>query len=176
MAGDDTRPWAWASVAAALLVASVQVMWLWGEDLYSLDLPCHPVPCDLHNAFEPQPSATVDRGSGKPVEELAIDEPIYRIGGNVRAPVRIDGRGVQFPDAIRRSKWILGVLILDGVVGSDGRVRGIRILKGDGDPGIDQLGVEALRRFRYRPATLNGKPVAVEIVVTFNHWPRRRAD
>lgn len=51
----------------------------------------------------------------------------------------------------------LGVL-LDGIVTPEGKIINVRVLRG-ADTELDKIAVDSLRRFEFRPAALNGKPV-----------------
>jgi TonB family protein len=57
-----------------------------------------------------------------------------------------------------------GLLALSLVVGSDGKPRDIKVARSLGY-GLDETGIEAVRQWRFKPATQDGKPVAVSIVV-----------
>jgi TonB family protein len=61
-------------------------------------------------------------------------------------------------------KRVEGEIYLDVVVGVDGRVHDVRITKPLG-PGLDEKAIEAVKRWTFKPGTLNGKPVAVKIQV-----------
>ena len=59
---------------------------------------------------------------------------------------------------------IKGVCVLTVIVEPDGRTSHIRVVKGlDWD--IDQEAVHAVKKWRFKPAMLNGKPVAAQIEV-----------
>ena len=95
----------------------------------------------------------------------AADAPV-RVGGVVRAPVlkkKIEAK--YTPDA--RDNRIAGVVILEIVVGKDGRTRDIRVLKGL-PFGLDKAAVEAVKQWEFEPGTLQGKPVDVIYTVTVN--------
>jgi protein TonB len=53
-------------------------------------------------------------------------------------------------------------------VGEDGRVKGVKVLRGQ--LLFDQAAVDAVKQWRYRPLLLNGQPTEfdVTITVTFN--------
>jgi len=53
------------------------------------------------------------------------------------------------------------------VVGPDGRPRNIRVVRGLG-MGLDEKAVEAVRQYKFKPGTLNGKPVKVDLYVDVN--------
>lgn len=54
------------------------------------------------------------------------------------------------------------VLLL--VVGADGHTHDIHVQQSLG-MGLDEKAIEAVRTWRFRPGTLNGQPVATQIVV-----------
>jgi len=59
---------------------------------------------------------------------------------------------------------VQGVVVLLLVVGKDGRTYDIHVGQSLG-MGLDEKAIEAVGRWRFRPATLNGKPVATQIAV-----------
>ena len=64
-----------------------------------------------------------------------------------------------------------GVLILEAVIETDGSVRQIRVLR-PLHPLIDQASIDAIGRWRYRPAMLRGCPMPVVFTVTVRVHPR----
>jgi TonB family protein len=56
------------------------------------------------------------------------------------------------------------------VVGSDGQTRQIQVHDGI-SPELDQAAVEAAEKWRFEPATKEGKPVSVRIAVQFDFQP-----
>ena len=83
--------------------------------------------------------------------------------GGVTAPRPIYAPDPDYSDAARRAKW-QGSVILWMVVGADGRPRDIRVQQQLG-MGLDEKALEAVSKWRFQPATLNGQPVAVQINV-----------
>jgi len=61
-----------------------------------------------------------------------------------------------------------GRVVLEVIVNRKGEVADVDVVSGD--PLFDQAAVEAVRRWRYAPAILNGKPIDVSmtVVVEFN--------
>jgi protein TonB len=59
---------------------------------------------------------------------------------------------------------IQGVVILEAVIGVDGRVTDARILRSI--PALDQAAVDAVRQWQYTPTLMNGVPVPVIMTVT----------
>ena len=73
----------------------------------------------------------------------------------------------EFTDEARKSRH-QGVVILQVVVGADGRAHNMRVVQPLG-LGLDQKAVEAVGLWKFEPARKDGKavPVAVNIEVTF---------
>ena len=69
----------------------------------------------------------------------------------------------SFSDAARKAKF-QGVVLLMLVVGRDGRPYNIRVRQSLG-MGLDEQAIEAVKNWRFRPAILNGQPVAAQIGV-----------
>jgi len=86
------------------------------------------------------------------------------IGGDVRPPALLERIDPDYPEAARKAR-LEGVVILRAVIGTDGRVEDIRLVK-SALPLLDDSAIRAVRRWRYRPATLNGRAVRVFLTVT----------
>jgi TonB family protein len=57
-----------------------------------------------------------------------------------------------------------GVCVLSVIVEPDGRTSHIRVMKSlDWD--LDQEAIHAVKKWKFKPATLNGRPVAAQISV-----------
>jgi TonB family protein len=72
----------------------------------------------------------------------------------------------EYSDAARKSRQ-QGTVILAVEVGTDGRAHNIRVVKGLG-AGLDERAIDAVNRWRFRPALANGRPVAVPITIEVN--------
>lgn len=86
-----------------------------------------------------------------------------RVGTGLRAPQRIHYEAPQYP-AIARESRVDGLVILEAVIGEDGAVRDVRVLKSIRL--LDQAAVDAVRRWRFTPTLLNGQPVPIVMTVT----------
>ena len=89
---------------------------------------------------------------------------IYPAGvHNVGVPQVIFSPEPGFSDEARKAKQqgIVGLML---VVGKDGHTYDIHIRQSLG-MGLDEKAIEAVSRWRFRPATLNGQPVATRIAV-----------
>ena len=69
----------------------------------------------------------------------------------------------SFSEEARKAK-AQGIVLLLLVVGKDGHTYDIRVGQSLG-MGLDEKAIEAVNHWRFRPATLNGQPVATQIAV-----------
>jgi protein TonB len=67
---------------------------------------------------------------------------------------------------IARNAHIQGVVILEAVLNAQGGVESVRVLRSV--PTLDEAAMDAVQRWRYTPALLNGQPVPVVMTVTVN--------
>lgn len=122
--------------------------------------------------FDPAP---VDNGviafgdSGVALEEPAPPPPAppspVRVGGDIRPPQKIFNVPPEYP-AVARAAHVSGVVILEAVIGEDGLVRDVRVLRSIAL--LDAAAVEAVRQWRFKPTLLNGEPVPVVMTITVN--------
>jgi TonB family protein len=87
-----------------------------------------------------------------------------QIGGNVQAPVRIHAPDPHYPEEARHAR-VQGVVILQTIIDKVGNVTDVRVLKGL-PSGLTEAAVEAVSAWRFKPAMLEGEPVAVYYLVT----------
>jgi protein TonB len=60
-----------------------------------------------------------------------------------------------------------GTVIVEAIIDKSGAVTAVRVLK-PLPMGLDNAAAEAVKKWRFKPATLNGRPVAVYFVLTVN--------
>jgi protein TonB len=87
------------------------------------------------------------------------------VGRDIKRPIKIINVDPEYPEiarAVRRE----GVVILEVVMATDGRVDSVRVLRGV--PMLDQAAVAAVRLWPFEPARLNGQVVPVVMTVTVN--------
>ena len=106
-----------------------------------------------------RPSGEVDKGGPVHVD----GETVYKIGGDVSAPRPVYTPDPEYSDEARRTR-VQGECVLWLVVGADGKPSDVRIAHSL-DPGLDEQSIEAIRTWRFEPATKNGQAVAVQINV-----------
>ncbi len=86
--------------------------------------------------------------------------------GTATAPVLIFKVEPEFSEEARKAK-LQGVVMLYAEVGTDGRLRNIRVTRGLG-LGLDEKALEAVKQWRFRPGYRNGKPVVEPAVIEVN--------
>jgi protein TonB len=106
--------------------------------------------------IQPPPVALTPAAPPAPVAPV-------RIGGGIRAPQKVHHVAPEYP-AIARSARVSGIVILEAVLGEDGAVRDVRVLRSV--PLLDSAAVDAVRQWRFTPTLLNGEPVPVVMTVT----------
>jgi len=113
-------------------------------------------------------SADDQKSAGKSASDDSVDEEVYDVGGDVKAP-RVLHRVVPEFTEKSRDRHVEGSVILAAVVTSKGEPRQIRVQKGV-EQDLDEKAVEALKQWQFAPGTKDNKPVAtrVSIEIRFN--------
>jgi len=93
---------------------------------------------------------------------LLLATRTYRVGGEVKAPVAISQPEPRPPELKCR-----GLIVFKCVIDERGRVTALQDLSKNPDATTRWYG-DSFKRWRFRPATLRGKPVAVEYNLTIN--------
>jgi len=114
------------------------------------------------------PAPAADKTAPKAENPVpAAEEPVYSVGGPVTDPIPIQRPAPPFTAAAREGK-VEGSVLLKVVLGKDGAVRDARVLRGLGY-GLDESAAETVaKRWQFKPATLNGRPVNAEVLVEVN--------
>ena len=97
------------------------------------------------------------------VQPAQPTEPI-RVSGAVTEPVRIRYVEPNYPPVARRIR-VQGSVVLRATIDKNGVVTDVEVLKGP-SRGLTEAAVAAVKQWKYKPATLNGKPVAVYFNLT----------
>jgi protein TonB len=100
-----------------------------------------------------------DRPAAPAPEPTRLPSGPVDLPDEATAPEPMDGNEQpDYPESLRQS-GVQGTVIARFVVRPDGSVGEVRIVRGPED--LHDTVREALRRWRFRPATLNGSPIAV---------------
>lgn len=91
---------------------------------------------------------------------------IYQIGGDVSQPVLVTKVEPEYSEEARKAKYS-GTVLLSIVVDANGMPRDIHVIRPLG-LGLDDKAIEAVMKWRFRPALKGGHPVAVQAQVEVN--------
>jgi protein TonB len=116
------------------------------------------------------PSASRERGEGPTVAKASGDAPPTRESGGPaarlqRALPRYDlNPKPEYPETARRRGYE-GTVVVTARVLKDGSAADIRVGKGSGHDLLDRAAIQAVRSWRFIPATLNDEPVEMEVEI-----------
>ena len=109
-------------------------------------------------------------GSGKgsgigPGTDGGFGGGAMREGSGAQPPTLLRGVDPKYTTEAMRSR-IQGVVTLEALVGPDGVVRDVRVVKSlDRATGLDDEALKTARQWRFRPATYQGQPVAFLVII-----------
>ena len=86
-----------------------------------------------------------------------------RVGGNMPPPTKVKNVAPVYPP-LAESARVQGVVILETIVGADGKVQDARVLRSI--PLLDQAALDAVKQWEFTPTMLNGSPVPIVMTVT----------
>jgi TonB family protein len=112
------------------------------------------------------PRVAAQDGNGSTPEQQSAylaAHGIYKVGGDVSAPVLIHSVEPQYPDKTDETN-VTGTVQLTIWVTTNGLPSHVRVTHGLG-MGLDVKAAEAVRQYKYKPAMKDGKPVMVELNV-----------
>ena len=99
---------------------------------------------------------------------IALWPQAIRIGGNIPPPERVINVPPVYPPAAQDAGQI-GIVVLEAMIGPNGRVGGVRMLLSSGYEMLDQSAFEGVLYWSYDSTVLNGQPVPVIMTVTMNY-------
>lgn len=111
----------------------------------------------------PETDVVFDIPEGPPPAEPT--GPI-QVGGDVKAPIKEYAPQPQYTEIARKAR-IQGVVIVQAIIDKQGNVTDVKILK-PLPMGLDKAAADAVEKWKFKPATLNGKPVDVYYNLTVN--------
>ena len=98
-----------------------------------------------------------------PAPPPAVERAPVRIGGAVTAPALLERVDPEYPPIAVQAR-VQGVVILEALVDSSGRVEDVRVLRSIRL--LDAAAIEAVRKWRYSPLFLNGTAERFVLTVT----------
>lgn len=91
---------------------------------------------------------------------------VFHIGGSVLAPKLLFSPEPEFSEEARKAKFSGDVQVYL-IVDENGNPTHVKVVRGVG-MGLDEKAIEAVRQYKFKPATQNGKPVKVDLYVNVN--------
>ncbi len=92
---------------------------------------------------------------------------VYHLGGGVRPPTVLYQADAEYSEEARKARFDGNVLV-DLIVDERGLPTHVHVARGVG-MGLDEKAIEAVRQYRFKPATKDGKPVKVELDIEVNY-------
>ncbi len=106
-----------------------------------------------------EPNLPVPMQPRDPIKEMFTGARLFRVGAGVRPPKATYAPDPDYSELARRAKY-QGVTVLGVIVGPDGNPQDVWVVKKLG-LGLDQKAIDAVRTWKFDPATKGGQPVAV---------------
>lgn len=100
----------------------------------------------------------------------ALPQEPLRVGGSIQPPVKVKNVPPRYPvEALKVG--IEGVVIIEAIIDTDGRVAEAKVLSGPGP--LRASALSAVEQWRYTPTLRDGQPVPVIMTVTssFSLYP-----
>jgi len=129
----------------------------------------------------PSPTADTDKQTGAPAKPQQSNPDAagkYHTGDKVTAPKLIHSEEPNVPKNLRKAN-IPGSCLVDLTVDTNGIPTGVHILRSTPDPNdkkmhdvaidLQNFCIEAAQKYRFRPATFQGKPIAVDLKVEISY-------
>lgn len=91
---------------------------------------------------------------------------VMHVGGSVRPPSVVYAPEPEFSEEARKAKFSGNVQVYL-IVDEQGNPSHVRVVRGVG-MGLDEKAIEAVRQYKFKPATQNGKPVKVDLYIEVN--------
>lgn len=143
-----------------------------GDGASGLEEPRQP------KAAEEAPAVVETASAPAPIEEAPPAPPpaapapaadVALAPGDVPAPIPGQNPSPQYPTAAMR-RGDTGTVMLRVTVGTDGVPSDVEIVGRSGSRDLDRAAIDAMRRWRFRPAQRDGQPVSasVDIPITFD--------
>lgn len=100
------------------------------------------------------------------VTAAAAEGEILRVEGDVQPPKRLAGDPPAYPEDARKDR-VVGKVVLQTVIDKAGEIDEVEVVESV-DERLSAAASDAVRTWRFAPATLEGRPVAVYYNLTIN--------
>lgn len=153
----------------AMLVSSAyEAIRQWRYESFMLDGKPVRVKAKVTVAFSLDEKRTADlaKGASAASDEAQIPSQPIKLGPGVTPPRVLFRTEPVYTQQARDAK-LQGVVVLAMVVSAEGNPQDVRVEKGLG-MGLDEAAIEALKQWRFQPAKLNGRLVAIQLTVEVN--------
>jgi protein TonB len=103
-------------------------------------------------------------GVGAAVPKLAAPNRV-KVSSGVTQGLLVHQVKPEYPP-IARTGHIEGAVVLQAIIGKDGKVKNVRVISGH--PMLAQAAQNAVKQWEYKPYVLNGQPVEIDTNITVN--------
>ncbi len=109
-----------------------------------------------------EPTGAIEPGTGR--GDSVIERDHYELSEVDGRPIRTRNVPPIYPQAARR-RGLSGWVLVEFVVDEKGRVENPRVSRQEGHAGFQAAAIQAVRKWRFKPATRKGKMVRVRCTV-----------
>ncbi len=124
--------------------------------------------------FEPQNVVGPGSHATLPEEFERLGAGARTVGEEVTAPQLIEKVQPAYPVDLRAAR-VDGKVVLHAVIDEQGNVTAVEVLRSSRHEGLDNAAIDAVRQWRYKPATMEGTPVKVHFTVVVNFTVEKAA-
>jgi len=117
----------------------------------------------LHGGLGYGPRGGIGPGSGPGYGPGTDGGVVYSPGRGVVAPVPIYAPEAEFSDEARRNRY-QGICLISVIVDTHGDPQNPRVVQRLG-MGLDEKALDAIRRYKFKPGTKDGRPVPVMMTI-----------
>jgi TonB family protein len=105
-----------------------------------------------------------DGGNKENIPKVTGPERAFdKVGVEISAPVPLSQVEAEYTDEARRAH-LEGICMISLIVDANGKPQNPRVVRGLGK-GLDEKALEAVKKYSFKPAMRDGKPVPVEVTV-----------
>lgn len=113
----------------------------------------------------PPPPPPPFAGFSEPFEDAVARQPPVRVGGNIPVPTKVKDVKPVYPAEAQAAR-VQGVVIIEALIGVDGKVQNARVLRSI--PLLNDAALDAVSQWAFTPTVVNGVPMPVIMTVTVN--------